>query len=1421
MDLLQNPIKVHIVSNNVIQTTYIFVGNVSSEILSALNKRSNKLEKFYGKNWKQKLGFEHSKEGGFEGGFEGESDNALENIEVDISDLESIKEDVDVFNNEGDVPVPEKPKIEPENVEKEPLEKIDDEIIDIDSVDIFGDSKIEEPTHGTEKIHISTMSIYPEDRISEFKEKIYTATGILPFKQHLYYISQKMSYPMSYQLVAESRIITDIRELDKGSEDQIEGLPIDPYVYKVRDSLKILSFDHFKTIGQLYDKHNQTTYYLVNMDDYINPVKAKLCETLKDRFQLEMLYYGFIVKYWPMLTIEAFPDLFITGLSEKYPDLVPSHQTLQKKYDVEQKTIDDLYSIKVVDNKMYKMSITSAILNIDVNRYGFKTKLNIRNIFDRIVLDEIVHHVKVLLYHHNKAFVLSKSYNGASHKYKLTHINSMLLFVSTSSGIESEKYIILQIYDNGKYQIRTTWGEELEMDFEKIHNIVKQYIDPIIDQINNMGMYVFSNSIRLRKPEKHLIQYTGLNMNIYWRKMIVPSDFKIVRETTNPLVQAGILQPRPSNVSTLLEFHFMKGITEYDIRNLERTHDLKNYYSYLTDSKIKQRWVYLFTKGRLMKITHRTSDIKIEIQGVREKEFDVVFDYITRMMMGINDKFSKPSSERAVKKKLNALKEMDPEAYDFRRNDNAMVYSRLCQHKDQPLMYSKEEFEKMNSQDKKKLFEYWNFTRNEKAFFACPDVKKPYISFIVNKHPRDYCLICCKITPSDPEIVRNPNIKKTQIYNSCKEDHVYSGNKIIRQKSKYIMTYGKDIDAGRISHLPDETIAPLFKDTIYDYSIAKEDPNINFELCNTKSYYLYGTQQTVNMITYAGALLSITHAMDMAYVDFIDICITHLKKFGFEILLQGDLINHFADTSDLIKVLKRTFIDTSVKIDMHPFDKWNELFMDMAKLYFQTVTLIFEDIGYNNVDFIIPPNIKRSGELIPENYKFIILLKKNFYYYPIYIIEPEKFFKSELIEKRVFQYKDGAISKIIHMVEFNLENEEKVHSSIDLNIVQDFVKTYSSKHGNYTFHKQFINSRNLIYGVLLKYNKTLIYVPVDFSYYSMTDVELDHVFLRKDYTLPISSLQQFISDYNEFILQMSMKRNLYSMEYMESSEQQKRKIKPQDRVIPYYPFINIELVIVSNGKQIGFISNGLTFYWSVGKINAPSTTLNYDPDYVNKAIGDHKELQCNDKRMEKLGKSLYEHNIYQITVMEFMTAFNRQKNTKIRNELIKLIKSTNFKSNLTPFIKQFNDILKDYPNDSSYIRTQINEFYNVHMDKSILIEHISGTFYDFDRIDLGANPKAKLKKIAMGFVKIGDPKVGAFPNIMVPCEDSDASYCVKRKLVIPAAKLDEIIDIFSEIIQNKYFETYIGYVAFMNNTRDYFNFEKRPNEEIDIQPYVI
>lgn len=1426
----QNPIKLHLLDSELnSKITYLIVGSVSvldevkkiAKIYNSGKQISSKvLEKFYGPKWKLKLGMEPIKGGN---DIEIEEDSIF-NIDINVDDIESgefhAEDDIDIFDD-GEQDTSDTndhiTQLDPIDTKTDDTDKVlvmSNNIEGLDTVDIFHKDEI--LAVQSKRIYVTDLDIFAQDRVTEFKEKIATLTKIAPYRQHLFYNHEGMIYNMSYQIVVGvTRTIININNLEK-FESKLHGIPLDEYLYKNRNDLKVLGLDHFKTIGQIFQKHGTTDFYMSDLNEYVIPIKAQLQQSFQDTYQMELFYYGFILKYWPMVTQDAWPE-FIKGVDfkVKFPELNKSFTSLENKYKEEAKVINNLFSITVDD--IHRLSITSATINVDINKFGSSSmKLNIRNLFDELVLNDSMFHAKYLFSKNGQSSILDKTYDGQRQKYKLTNINSILIFVK----VDAIKYIILHIYDNGKYQIKTTWGEELEMDFEKIYTVIRSTIDPVITKINNMGLYVFNSQLRLRYPEKHLIKYTGLNMSIFWQVMVNMSEFKGLRESFTPMVRSQIFQPRNNTQPGVMEYYFTKGITEYDIRNLERTHDIANYYSHLTDGKVKQRWDYLFNRGRLMKIIHRTSDVKIEVQGVREDEFDTVYEFMTRLMQ--MSKLGKSSKKKDVskKKKLSALKEQDPEAYDFRRHDSSMVYSRLCQHKDQPVMYSKEEYAGMNNNERASLFKYWNYTKQEDAYFACRDSKKPYISFIVNKHPKNYCLVCCKITPSDPAKVSNKNIKKSQIFTTCQDTKLFSGQKSTKQKSKYIMTYGKEIDIGRISQLPDDTIAPLFKDTLYDYSLFDDDPNINVELCGSKGYYLYGIGQFGESINYIGGINSVAHALNMSVPLFIEKCIENLKKFGFNILMNGILPDLFKSEKNVIQLLTYYFLDPGMSLKNPQELDWNKLIFDMVKLYFQTVILLFEDTG-DDIEFNIPLNIKKSNELIPEskNFKFVMLLKREKLYYPIYIIEPEKFFKHNTIERRTYEYVSGCILKINNMIAYNLEQDEKTEDTLDLNICVEFAKFH-----NFPIHHQFINSKNLVYGILIEIKKSMVYVPVQYSYYSMLDIPTKNVFLRKKYKLSWKTLSKYIKMFNEYVISQSEKKEMFTLAYKDASVEKRKKMSPDEKLILLYPLIKPELFIKISGKShFGFKSQGLSYYWNIGgpgKVENEKIML-FDPDEVNNNIMNNSELsvEFKDDRVKMLGKSLYTHHIYKIVVMEFMKEFNKQKNTTLRKELINLIKNTNFKVSLNTFIQKFNLIMANYPNDANRIKLQINEFFNMHLDKDILLEHINASYYTFDKLKLKDNNvdlKKQLKTLAKKFVHIGEPKYGNFPNIMVPCSDSDASYCVRDKLVIPAKKLNEIINIFADVIDNEYLERYLSYVTFMNNTLNHFKFKKRPLEDIEI-----
>ena len=125
----------------------------------------------------------------------------------------------------------------------------------------------------------------------------------------------------------------------------------------------------------------------------------------------------------------------------------------------------------------------------------------------------------------------------------------------------------------------------------------------------------------------------------------------------------------------------------------------------------------------------------------------------------------------------------------------------------------------------------------------------------------------------------------------CIKDHKYAKEeRTITQGSRYIMSYGKDVEPGRLSRLPEDSLEPMFYDT---YSI--KDPGIDAECMSSDGYYLYGVEQSVNGIRNVGILNILINAMETSLSEFI-INITKLIKSTinkFRIILNGDISKYF------------------------------------------------------------------------------------------------------------------------------------------------------------------------------------------------------------------------------------------------------------------------------------------------------------------------------------------------------------------------------------------------------------------------------------------------------------------------------------------------------------------------------------------------
>lgn len=957
-----------------IKHTYVFLGNVPDEVRKAAERMGelypkvseNKvLSNFYGSHWKEKLfatnAFLSRKIGGADDPEILDLGDELEKL--DLFDVEpEIIEDENVVDAETSTSKAVTAKRKPKNEKadktnlKNVLEKktTSRQITFIDSIDSQ-----------------TNVHTYPEDRINEFKEKIYLATGIQPYKQHIYFLLRNNPIPMRYKVTLDDKAMSvDIDAMLTMTTERIMGIPVDRSLYETRDSIRIEAYDQFYTLADIYEKYATTTYYMYNIDTFLHN-KRLIDELLSDPYQMELMYYSFVMIYWPQITLDVF-KIYLKNpneIPEVYPDLSPSISLLKSVYSSESVILDEKYALledasneykknpsfrdynpefikKSGSGKSLQVSIKSATLSVEKERQYIRAqfglsiasqiKINVRNLFDKMRITDDIPLIKVKLLRGRSPFILTKTKNPnittgeniraifeqIKYQLQIPYWDTILFAlrahdahgkpIQSAQGVS--KYIIVVLFDNGKYLVRSTWNEDEGMDFQKISDIIERTTNPFIDTINDLGRLVFESSDRLNKVSASNSEFSELSMSLFWKKTLSTSQYNNLLKILEEDFKSRIIRPKESDVG-LHEYLYYKGVTGYDISQIEKYISLQNYYTYLTDANVKQKWMSLFNQGRVVGFSHRTADVKIEVQNIREKEFRYFYHYIISFLYRNGKALSADSSaSTSISFKpgmkintLKLLKSKDPDAFVFKQYGSDVVYSRICQKDHQPIPFSTDEIKLLPPDEQERAVKFINYTTGTDMYYLCRKGKYPYLSFITGQHPKNYCLPCCKKTPAysseisttkkgqshgndthnknndthnkndnpqnkNDDTQRDDENKKERIYHLCLENHEYIEQDEESGASRYVMNYGKDIYIGRIGKLPDALQQYLL------YNLENVDILSEFTIART--FVMNGRKYSVDR------LFRITKNIKVYKIPISDL-VYHLKDKCWEYKNEG------------------------------------------------------------------------------------------------------------------------------------------------------------------------------------------------------------------------------------------------------------------------------------------------------------------------------------------------------------------------------------------------------------------------------------------------------------------------------------------------------------------------------------------------------
>jgi len=1262
--------------------------------------------------------------------------------------------------------------------------------------------------------YIFNINVFPEDRFDELKEKIFAITNIPIQNQHLFYFNRTKQLKSIYKIYSNNRYNSgDVLDMNN-VVDRIANIPIDKSLYENRQDLKVEGYDAITLCediaGMSSDISNIYCYDIMNSFVH-NYTQVKYIR--EDKFQLQLLYWGHVFKYFPAITMDIFESMVKDKFNEtiiQYPALNLNKEQLYEKYIMQTSLMYDINENSTSSKNIY-YTINSAQVISQSPVY-----INLRNLFDLLETNPIIPTIKAYLKNGADKYMILKNHikcgkitfppinimnEGiiiAISVYKEDQENYHSKTIHANSLNEQSRFLYLNVKADGTYVIRGIFMEEDSMNFERLEKLLYVHVNPIIRYINSFMKYTHSSNIKLNELNK--IEFDSINISANWKKFISSEGYRELKKKLDKYYYSGIFIHKHSKIINTYEFGFKKSMHEFNLELLEKNivameGRINNYYIYLTNPAIMEKWQQQYS-SKPAKIVHRNSDLIIEIYNLKPNEIVIFKKYINYILTSLEKDVDIKNAEPIGGKKIKKLKEKDPELYNLRKYGSKKIYSILCQNHRQPVIVDK------NNDEFNKAVKYWNFTFKRPEYYYCPNPKYPKMAFIVGEHPKKYCLPCCK------KLEINKESRKNNINEECTNKHIYDGED--KALGEHILSYGKEINETRIGYLP------------------KDFYKLGFD-----GFYIAGVKQNSGMISNLGIITTICFILDKKISEFYKDLKNYLltSKYEFSNYLRGTILTYFDSKEDFIIAFKDLFIDAKIfSENLKKTIKWEEIIIELTYHIYAYNIYIIEDINNKydgkyeyvesqsdsgNIVFYLPEYIlAKMFNNQDTSTRGIIIYKRSNYIYPVVYGETEftKIFTGNMIQK---------LNTIIKNYQLN---------EIDKMINYDLIVKFCKKHDKYKIVKKYINKSNLIYAVLLEItNKPshFIYISVDYSNNILDNIEEDFKFIeRLSYNLDIDDLQTFILNINNFINLSNEYRPLV-IKFMLELNQKIIGIQFNGNLISYtnptYKNItkNAKIgeasfgpdLINNTDTDIDINHNNSTSVYNISENfdfenkKIPIKILKYDISDINKNILNRQPPQ--EDPLMKIGTAYYNNYLYQLLIIEFMNYVNKFKNKHIRSIVIKKIRENKLKD----LEKMISSV--DYGSIVYLLEDQTLAGFEKEFNEKRFV---------FDNIIIDNILKAEDKKLDMIKTILNEiasekepPENIQFDNMFVICsKNEDSEYCDGKKLMI-----GKNFDIYAEMlladISNVLILRYITSYNINSNFINFMNFKTRAQENIDIK----
>lgn len=550
--------------------------------------------------------------------------------------------------------------------------------------------------------------------------------------------------------------IIDTQDLfeNKKTNIKIGNYYIDKKLYDNKENVRIVSLDKF-------DNYYPDTIEIVDM---LNVIQLDI--TIYDEYELSLLYNGYVIKYWPkILNINMFINILQGNLME-----------LKTRYP--------LYFIS--NNVDYKDPKITSKKYVSYIKYGYTTNvsnsINITTLFNEITLTKEMPYIEINYYKDYKKHTLEKRFILYTDSLKPhTWVDHSVKLIIADN--------IYEIHSNGSYYIEKKWKTEEFMSIDAAQRVCDTLLHELIVTFKKhiLSTHINADNVYAIASVDYII-----NFNTYFSTV----RFKYIREIITNLENPFILKVLAANISNLILFKLYRGVQYFDKQNKiitrflhqrSRFTLLPNMYTYLSNKESYYSWTNVYS-GIYIKFLKTTQITLVEIKNIQNVDsIDFIISFILDLLYKSLEVELIQSKITPVKSEVKNLRVFDPVLYNIEK-DGKQIFSKLCQSYRQPKHLSKDNYNKLNKEDKKKYVKYWNFTEQTDAYYICSNKKYPYLYFKGDIHPKHYMVPCCGQVEKDITYEL-----KTKIYN---EQEV--------KKVNYVLKFDRKIIPERFTLVPNK-----------------------------------------------------------------------------------------------------------------------------------------------------------------------------------------------------------------------------------------------------------------------------------------------------------------------------------------------------------------------------------------------------------------------------------------------------------------------------------------------------------------------------------------------------------------------------------------------------------------------------------------